>query len=130
MAAVDAEAIREALRCGRSGCLSGLAPHHAEQLAASAVAEAVAAERGYHTVTDKAHLARLGFRKYQQVVPGLLVPLYGVDDGQRWGYQYKADNARSNAAGKPVKYDSPQGQANRLDVPPQCRESLVRVVSP
>ena len=103
--------------------LSHLLPQHVAMLRASAVSEDVAQERGYRSITDKAELARLGFRKYQCVLPGLLVPLHGVD-GLQWGYQYRADRARTDSDGKSVKYDSPQGQANRLDVPPRCRESL------
>ncbi|MBI4199686.1 MAG: DUF3854 domain-containing protein [Chloroflexi bacterium] len=103
--------------------LPRLLPQHEAQLRASAILEDVAQERGYYSITDKAELARLGFRKYQCAVPGLLIPLYGVD-GPRWGYQYRADSARTAADGKTAKYDSPQGQANRLDVPPRCQPSL------
>lgn len=100
-----------------------LLPQHVAMLEASAVNPDVAQERGYRSLTNKFELQDLGFRKSQWVVPGLLVPLHGVD-GQQWGYQYRADNPRADKDGKSVKYDAPQGQNNRLDVPPRCRESL------
>jgi hypothetical protein len=92
-------------------------------LRASGVTPEVAQERGYRSIINKSELQDLGFRKSQWVIPGLLVPLHGVD-GQQWGNQYRADNPRADKDGKPVKYDSPPGQRNRLDVPPRCRESL------
>lgn len=103
--------------------LSHLLPQHVAMLRASAVSDEVAQERGYRSVIDRHELDRLGFRPYQQRVPGLLVPLRGVD-GVQWGCQYKADHARTGANGRGVKYESPQGQANRLDVPPRCCEAL------
>jgi hypothetical protein len=92
-------------------------------LRASGVTPDVALERGYRSTINKSELQDLGFRKAQCVVPGLLVPLHGVD-GQQWGYQYRADSPRAGKDGRTVKYDTPQGQSNRLDVPPRCRESL------
>jgi hypothetical protein len=92
---------------------SFLLPLHQGLLDASTISPEVIAERGYRSVTEKSALTHLGFREYQWVVPGLLVPLHGVD-GQQWGFEYKADRARTSGDGKSVKYDKPRGQANRL----------------
>ncbi len=96
---------------------SGLFPQHAELLAASAVRPEMARARGYVTVDTKAHLESLGYTAVQRRVPGLLVPLHS-GDGRCVGFQYRPDTPRTTEAGKAVKYETPGGQANRLDVPP------------
>jgi Domain of unknown function (DUF3854) len=98
---------------------SVLFDQHRERLIASAISPEVARERGYVSVDTKAQLARCGFKPYQQRVPGLLIPLRGAD-GQVWGYQYRPDTPRTRD-GKPVKYETPAGQRNRIDVPLRCR---------
>ncbi|MDV2988783.1 MAG: DUF3854 domain-containing protein [Dehalogenimonas sp.] len=80
-------------------------------------------ERKYRSVEDKTELARLGFVPAQQRVPGLLIPLWGVD-GTAAGIQLRSDNPRTNNQGKTVKYELPAGSANRLDCPPRCQKDL------
>ncbi len=80
-------------------------------------------ERGYRSLLGKAEIKELGFTPAQQRTPGILIPLWGVD-GKEAGYQYRPDNPRVDARGRPVKYESPRGSANRLDCPPRCRKML------
>ncbi|RAL69249.1 DNA primase [Dehalococcoides mccartyi] len=80
-------------------------------------------ERKYRSIVCKAELGRFGFAPVQQRVPGLLIPLWGVD-GQAAGYQLRPDNPRANNQSKPVKYELPAGSANRLDCPPRCQKAL------
>ncbi len=80
-------------------------------------------ERKYRSIVCKAELARLGFAPAQQRVPGLLIPLWGVD-AQPAGYQLRPDNPRTNNQGKAIKYELPAGSSNRLDCPPRCHKAL------
>ncbi|KTB49009.1 protein of unknown function (DUF3854) [Dehalogenimonas alkenigignens] len=80
-------------------------------------------ERKYRSIVCKAELGRFGFAPAQQRVPGLLIPLWGVD-GQPAGYQFRSDNPRTNTQGKTVKYELPAGSSNRLDCPPRCQKAL------
>ena len=92
--------------------------HHLAMLAASGITPEYAAKRGYETVTDKSRLAQIGLAQDARgLIPGLLVPLLRMD-GSTWGYQYRPDSPRCNANGKPIKYETPTGQPNHLDVPP------------
>lgn len=95
----------------------GLFPQHAEMLAASGVTPEHAAARGYVSVDTKRRLENLQITKAGRNVPGLLVPQRAAD-GSVWGYQYRPDQPRVNEAGKPVKYETPTGQRNGIDVPP------------
>ncbi|MGE5763269.1 MAG: DUF3631 domain-containing protein [Mycobacterium leprae] len=90
---------------------------HAALLAASGIPPELARARGYVTVDTKKRLADLNIVKAGRSVPGMLIPLLGVE-GRPWGYQYRPDAPRLNGQGKPVKYETPVGQHNRLDVPP------------
>jgi hypothetical protein len=80
-------------------------------------------ERGYRSLLGKAELERLGFTRAQHRTPGILIPLWGVD-GKEVGHQYRPDNPRGDQRGRPVKYESPKGSANRLDCPPRCQKML------
>jgi hypothetical protein len=92
--------------------------HHAELLAGSAISPDVARERGYASVDTKARLEQLGFSKTQRNVPGLLIPVHGVD-GEIVGHEYRPDLPRVTEAGKVRKYEKPFGAVNRLDVHPR-----------
>lgn len=95
--------------------MMSLAPHHLALLERSAIALAVATDRGYRTVTDQAELHRLGFVKSCSV-PGLLMPIRGVD-GLIRTYQYRPDFPRLARNGRPRKYEFPYRSTQVLDVP-------------
>ena len=85
----------------------------------SAISNEVIAARGWKSITA-AEASGYGFQDYQCTF-GLLVPSYGCD-GELKGYQLRADVPRINAAGKEVKYDTPTGTGNFLDVNPIMTE--------
>lgn len=85
-------------------------------LAASGITPEHAALRGYETIRDPRRLAALPIAKAGQRTQGLLVPQLRVD-GSTWGYQYRPDDPRERN-GKVVKYETPIGQRNGIDVPP------------
>jgi hypothetical protein len=100
-----------------------LLPQHQELLAASAITPEVARRRGYVSADSKAQLGRYDFAGYQQRAPGLLIPLRRAD-GSVWGYQYRPDTPRQTKAGATVKYETPAGQRNGIDVPPHAAGAL------
>jgi hypothetical protein len=83
----------------------------------------VICERGYRSALDSKVLAEAGFSKSQQKIPGILIPLRGVD-GEKTGYSYRPDHPRVNRKGKSLKYENPTGSSLRLDCPPRCKEKL------
>lgn len=92
-------------------------PQHATLLQTSGIAPEIAAARGYKSADTKATLARYGFSPAQCVVPGLLIPVHGVDGGVRF-YQYRPDAPRLNGEGKPIKYETPPGVHMAVDAHP------------
>ncbi len=100
-----------------------LSPDHRKLIDASAIWPEVAVERGYRTIRIKAELEELGFAKYQRRVPTLLVPIRNVA-GELVTYQARPNDARINKSGKPVKYETPTGSRNVLDVPLRIRSLL------
>jgi hypothetical protein len=79
--------------------------------------------RGYRTVTSAEELLELGFSDYQaKRVPGLLVPMHGVD-GKPVSYQFRPDKPRIRE-GKPIKYETRAGARNVLDVSPMMQPLL------
>ena len=92
-----------------------IAQHHLDMLAASGITPEFASARD-ETVTEKRRLADLKITAAGRNVPGLLVPMLR-DDGSTWGYQYRPDTPRLRD-GKTVKYETPTGQRNGLDIPP------------
>ncbi len=98
-------------------------PQHAELLAASAIHPDVARERGYVSADTKAQLQRYGFEGYQRKAPGLVVPLHRAD-GSVFGYQLRPDKPRVTEAGTVIKYETPAGQRNGMDIPPGIGDSL------
>jgi Domain of unknown function (DUF3854) len=98
-------------------------PGHADLLAASAISPEVARQREYVTADTKAQLARLHFEPYQQRAPGLVLPLHRAD-GSVWGYQLRPDKPRVTRAGNTVKYETPKGQRNGIDIPPGIRDRI------
>jgi hypothetical protein len=92
-------------------------PQHAKLLEQSAISPEVARARGYVSVDTKSRLEGLGFERYQRSVPGLLIPEHRKD-GSVWGYQYRPDEPRVTKAGSVIKYETPKGQRNGIDIPP------------
>lgn len=100
-----------------------LFPQHQELLRASGVDPEVARERGYVSVDTKVRLQRIRFADYQRSVPGLLIPIHGVD-GQVRLHQYRPDTPRTNGDGKAVKYETPARAKLAIDVHPRVRKLL------
>ncbi len=103
--------------------LVALSNRHATLLSDSQISEAVAATRGYRTVTVKAELERLGFGRLQQRVPTLLIPIWGVHGDEPATYQHRPDEPRAKG-GKPLKYETPSKSRMALDVPREARSEL------
>src|SRR4051812_44812651 len=103
-----------------------LADHHRQLLEQSAISADMAAARGYFTARSAAELRRLGFERYQQNAPALVIPCWGVD-GQIVNYQARPDRPRVDRdRGREVKYETVAGSHVRLDVPPAARPMLGR----
>ncbi len=100
----------------------GIFDQHARMLADSGITPEHARARGYMSVDTKVRLDQVGITKAGRRVPGLLVPQLRAD-GSRAGYQYRPDDPRERD-GKPVKYETPTGQRNDLDVPPGVAADL------
>lgn len=82
----------------------------------------IASERGY-SYADGDDLAALGFADYQcELGEGLLVPMWDTA-GVNGAYQFRPNTPRERK-GKPVKYETPEGQRNILDVHPSMRAFL------
>jgi hypothetical protein len=97
-----------------------LLPHHLEHLRASAIGGEVIQARGYHSI-ESAEARELGFTR-AQARPGLLIPLWRVD-GEVGGYQLRPDEPRTVKA-RVVRYETPKGQPNILDVSPTVLEAF------
>jgi P4 family phage/plasmid primase-like protien len=104
--------------------------HRRELSSESAIDSEVIAERGYRSVgrptsgddEPRRRLARLGIPGWayreDSDFPGLLIPMYGPT-GQLVSHQWKPRRPVRNRDGKPMKYASPKGCPNRLDVHPR-----------
>ena len=80
--------------------------------------------RGYRTATTSGELVALGFSKAQAaLVPALLIPMHRPD-GTHAGHQLRPDAPRI-IRGKPIKYETPKGGGNVLDVPPSVRSQVL-----
>ncbi|WP_425545819.1 DUF3854 domain-containing protein, partial [Aeromicrobium alkaliterrae] len=100
-----------------------LTADHKRQLVESGISKKVRRGRGYRSIQSRGELAALGYGAAQQRVPGLLVPIWGVD-GRKAGSQYRSSKPRVDAKGRPVKYETPEGSTAVLDVPPSARAAL------
>ncbi len=100
-----------------------LLPQHAALIRASAISEAVAAERGYFSATTIYDLKRYGFGEAQCRLPALGIPIWGVDRAIAL-YQARPDTPRTDERGRPVKYETPRKASMALDVPPRAHRAL------
>src|SRR5215216_7496280 len=85
----------------------------------SAIAPAVALERGYYLEKTKRGLERLGFKRRQQRAPAMVIPRFSPS-GEPIPPQIKPDNPLSeerNGKSRPRKYETPAGTRVRLSVP-------------
>jgi len=98
------------------------ASDHKSILTDRAIVPDVAEQRGYLEVFDKAQLERVDFTPAQRRVPGILIPLHGVDQ-QVIGFQYRPDNPRTRD-GRKLKYENRPGRPVMLDVPPATAPNL------
>jgi putative DNA primase/helicase len=90
----------------------------------SAIAEDVITARGYCSLTHPDDLLDLGFSKAQaRTAPVLAIPLWDVH-GQQMGWQIRPDSPRQGKDGKMIKYETPKGGRNRLDVHPNVHPLL------
>ena len=105
-----------------------LAPNHARLLELSAIAPKMVAARGYRTVTDVSEIRAMGFSQSCSV-PGLLIPVHGVDGTIRT-HQYRPDTPRLTSSGKPRKYEFPCKSRQALDVPPAVRDQIANPETP
>jgi Protein of unknown function (DUF3631)/Domain of unknown function (DUF3854) len=105
-----------------------IADHHLAMLAASGITPEHAAARGYETIRDPRRLAQLGIARAGQRTQGLLVPQLRAE-GSTWGHQYRPDSPRERN-GKLVKYETPIGQRNGIDVPPGVGPMLGNIEVP
>jgi hypothetical protein len=96
--------------------------HRRELETASGVSSDVVAQRGYRTVSDPDELIRLGFAP-SQARAGLLIPQFTTAGVQR-GYMLKPDVPRTDARGKPIKYEAVAGSSPMIDVPPAMAARL------
>lgn len=90
----------------------------------SGISTDVIKQRGYRSLLGKSELEKLGFSAAQRHIPGILIPLWGVDGSGIVGYQFRPDSPRLNNKGKPIKYETPKGATNRLDCPPSCQKHM------
>src|SRR5437879_2093498 len=102
--------------------MENLLSHHQQLIVASGIDPAVAAERGYRSVTAPVELRRLGFGEAQQRTPALLIPIWSAA-GERASYQARPDEPRVRDR-KPMKYETPSGSTMLLDVPPRARPGI------
>src|SRR5215203_903470 len=89
----------------------------------SAIAPAVALERGYYLEKTKRGLGRLGFTRRQQRAPAIVIPRFSPS-GERIPPQIKPDKPlveeKRNGKSRPRKYETPAGTPVRLSVPPRA----------
>jgi hypothetical protein len=98
-----------------------LVPHHAALIEGSAINQDVALARGYRSI-GRAEAREFGFTS-AQALPGLLIPLYDIW-GEAAGCQLRPDEPRIGRNRKPIKYETPSGQRNVLDVLPLMRDRV------
>src|SRR3989304_10613518 len=94
-----------------------LTSHFLQLSQGSHISIEVIKQRSYRSLLGKSGLVKLGFSPAQRHVPGILIPLWGVDASGIVSYQFRPDNPRLNSKGKPIKYETPKGATNHLDCP-------------
>lgn len=102
-----------------------------EELNSSRISTELIEQRGYRTVTaaDRATLEAAGCPAWamrnEEAFPGLFLPMHRVRTGEFIGFQFKPAVPQAKpGTDKPVKYASPKGMGNRLDVHPACTDRV------
>ena len=109
--------------------MSGLLPHHVEQLTKSGISETIARERGYFSVEQKRDLEQRGFGRTQQIAPTLVIPIFGVVAGEAPWFVHRPDTPRVKD-GRERKYEIPAGRKMALDIHPRVRPHLANPAGP
>src|SRR5688572_24102135 len=102
------------------------AEHRRELEGQSVIDTAIVAERGYETITadQSAYLSALGIQvRSRDAYPGLLLPMFRAT-GERISAQFKPAKPIVLKRGRTLKYLSPLGQPNHIDVHPRNRERI------
>jgi len=102
---------------------AGIKEAHAAQLEASGISLEIAQQRGIKTVTESAMLHHVGFKISQDHVPGILIPIWGVN-GQRRSWQYRPDVPRKDNQGRERKYENPPNVPTYFDIHPSQQPRL------
>jgi hypothetical protein len=110
-----------------------LSPAHAQQLAASAIAEAVILARGYQSINpgavqDARNLTSGAYSKQLLKVilhqGALAFPVYRLGEPAPYTWVLRPELPRSRDDGKPVKYEWPRSTPNIFDLLP-CYQNAV-----
>ncbi len=116
-----------------------LSAAHAQQLAASAIAEAIIAERGYCSIAPGALAAvkALAPGAYSDTLlrsvlheGALTFPIYRLGDPSPYTWVLRPDLPRTSSTGARVKYEWPRLLPNVFDVLPRYRATLSDVSIP
>src|SRR5437016_1634651 len=104
-----------------------LLPRHLADLRKSGLSDAQIARCGFHSLQAPASVqAVLHWKSYRGDLGDCLAIRFVDADGKSTGYcRLKPDRPRkSNKDGKPIKYESPKGIANRAYFPPGTLSAL------
>jgi P4 family phage/plasmid primase-like protien len=114
-----------------------LSPEHEAELNSSRISSELIDGRGYRTVDAswRDRLKEMGCPAWavrsDDAFPGLVLPMWGPRTGEYIGFQFKPAAPQIKPGGdKPVKYASPRGMGNRLDVHPSCTHLVADPVHP
>lgn len=100
-----------------------LLQQHQAMLDASGISPAIAAARGYQSVSDPAELAAFGFAPWQRSTPTMLIPAWNVC-GEIALHLHRPDAPRVGADGRPRKYEFAHQTQMSVDVHPHIRHDL------
>lgn len=102
-----------------------LLPHHLADLRRSGLTDETIAACGFRSESGYDRLALiLGWRKWHKRMGSALVIPFHAQDGANGYCRLKPDTPRRDRNGKPIKYESPRGQRNRVFVPPNTAAVL------
>lgn len=108
-----------------------LSPDHLTELNSSRISQEFIDGRGYRTVgadwrdTLKEHGCPAWATRDDSAFPALVLPMYRPRTGEFIGFQFKPAVPQPRpGTDKTVKYVSPRGMGNRLDVHPMVREKV------